>query len=123
MTKRDDANRDLEDRLRTRLTAEVDSIDDATARRLRLARHAALEHIDPPGRRAAVWLPAGAVAATVALLAVAMLARQSGDPIPGVPGELSAQADDLELMVAGEDLELIEELEFFEWLEPAGDSG
>ncbi len=120
MTKRDDRQRNLETRLRARLATEVDDIDDETLRRLRSARRAALDQLDEPEGRAGYWLPAGALAATVAVVAVVLVGRQ-GEVAP--PGDLVAVADDLEIMVAGEDLELIEDLEFFEWLEPEGDSG
>ncbi len=121
MTKRDDRQRDLETRLRARLAREADDIDVDTLRRLRSARHAALDQLDEPAGRVGYWLPAGAMAAAVALVAVVLVGRQDGVPPP--PGELIAVADDLEIMVAGEDLELIEDLEFFEWLLPEGDSG
>ena len=40
MTKRDDRRHDFETRLRARLAADVDDIDDVTLRRLRAGRHA-----------------------------------------------------------------------------------
>ncbi len=123
MTKRDDRQRDFETRLRERLAHEVDDIDGEALRRLQSARRAALDKLDGPTSRAGYWLPAGAVAATVAVFAVVLIGRQGDVAQQAPPGELVARADDLEIMVAGEDLELIEDLEFFEWLDPEGDPG
>jgi hypothetical protein len=94
-------------RLRQQLDRHAEQLDEATASRLRAARTQALER---GGQRNYRWLPVtGLATAAAALLAVLVWQQQAGD-LPGVE-------DDWELVASGEDLELIEELEFYDWLE------
>lgn len=100
--------------LRVRFDAAVDGIDAGTAARLAQARRRALEG---RGRvsRPALWLPAGALAtACLALLVYALVdpgRTQSGAAAP----EQAAPAEvDMELI---SNLELYEDLDFYQWLE------
>jgi hypothetical protein len=94
-------------RLRQQLDRHADQLDEVTASRLRAARRRALE---ANTRRAFRWLPvSGVAAAAAALLAVLVWQQHSGD--------LAAVQEDWDILAAGEELELIEELEFYDWLE------
>lgn len=95
-----------------------DTLDGATASRLNRARQAALGA--RPARR---WASGGRVpalsAAAVGALAVGLwLARENGPPAPSLPPAGAAEsAADLELLLAGDNLEMLEDLEFYTWLD------
>ena len=120
---------ELMDGIRRRLDADVDALDDATLARLGDARRAALAVAARPAARGrwkprlaghgpGDWmLPAGAFASVVAT-AVA-LTLMVGDPGAGIAGEI----DDLEMLTAGEEIELYENLEFYLWLQDREHTG
>jgi hypothetical protein len=103
-----------------RLRASADGLDAATRSRLNQARQRALDELRPR-RRAAPWLWPAAATAAVATLAVSLL----------LPGRLPPAVDDLatpgpavvadlEILLPGEapaDLEMMEDLEFYAWLD------
>jgi len=93
----------------------VAEIDAATRSRLTQARHRALEEVKT--QRADGWrwtlVPAGTLAAT-ALVGWFLI----GNPPPPVPGLQSDSLSDLEILLAEEDLEMLdEEIDFYGWLE------
>jgi len=97
-----------------------EQLDAATLSRLNRARQAALAELErPPAARG--WggrgWPAAAVVA-VGLLAVALWIGR--DPAPGDGPVPEPSAPDLELVLAEDNLELIEELEFYDWLATSG---
>ncbi|MFK8014373.1 MAG: DUF3619 family protein [Gammaproteobacteria bacterium] len=113
--KDDTTDANLTRKLARRLDADAESLDPDVVRRLRLARHAALDQLDAPrhqhyGR----WLAGAAGVAVVALLA-ARLATGPTD-VPSFEYASAEVMSDLELLTDEEDLELLEELEFFRWL-------
>lgn len=94
-------------RLREHLDRLADNVDEPTAARLRAMRSRALA--EKP-RRPQRWVPlTGLATAAAALLAVLVWQHQGAD--------LSGLQEEWELLAAGEELELIEELEFYDWLE------
>lgn len=110
------------------LRDDAEALDAATLSRLNRARQRALAEFDRHQRRPA-WLggrlqPALAVAA-VALLAVALWVGR--EPVAVAPaGQTAADtgplasldaAADLDLVLADESLDLIGELEFYDWLD------
>lgn len=115
--------------IRRRLNEDVDGLDSATVSRLEQARRLALaaaEGSRRPGRRkirlwngpVGDWLvPAGAFASIIATVVALSL-------MVATPGNGGAGAeDDLELLTAGEDLELYENLEFYQWLQDREQTG
>ena len=95
------------DKVRQTLDQHADALDDVTAARLAAIRRNAL---DARPRRAH-WLPAAALSAIAAsVLTVAVLINRNAD-LPGI------DMDALELIAESEDLELIEELDFYDWLD------
>lgn len=111
------------ERIRRRLDEDVAQLDSATLSRLRRAREQALSAAATggktwwrpgflSGRSAGDWLvPAGAFASIVAT-AIA-LSLMVTDP----ENDLARELEDLDLLTAGEELELYENLEFYQWLE------
>lgn len=100
------------------LRERAEQLDAATLSRLNRARQVALAGLDArPSRAVWGWSSAAGVAA-VAALAVALWAGRAPSPVPHAPGAAATTdaATDLELILAEEQLELIEDLEFYEWL-------
>jgi type VI protein secretion system component VasF len=107
--------RELERRSRAAFDESVEAQDAATRSRLARARAGAL---DPLRHRSvagpALWIPAGAAAAA---LVAAMLWQREEAPLATSRIEATAGAlEDLDLMAAGEDFDLLgEEPGFYAW--------
>ena len=128
-TKSQDNDARIIEHIRQRLDEDVEALDDATLSRLRQARRLALAaasqpnrpwwgKIWPGSRPAGDWLvPAGAFASVfaTALALTLMVAEPDNGLVRAV--------DDLELFTVGEDLELYENLEFYQWLEDREQAG
>jgi len=93
----------------------VDGLDAATLSRLNRGRQAALAAARQPARQWLHWMPATGVAAAVLLL----LITQQG---PGDVEVIAAPAADLEILLSEESIEMLEELEFYSWLETEDES-
>lgn len=104
-------NTDSEDafteKIKKGLEQHADAVDELTASRLRAIRKAALSRSTRPGFN---WLPATGLAMAAAALVAVLVWNHAPDGINGLPG-------DAELLSQIEDLELLEELEFYAWLE------
>jgi hypothetical protein len=103
----------------------VERLDAATLSRLNQGRQKALQEIREPGPAGewARWVPAGGLAAA-AVVAVVLW--------QGAPVEHSAPAagtaTDFEIMLSEDSLDMLEDLEFYSWidtanLDPEGDVG
>ena len=73
----------------------------------------------PAGRRpASGWVPALSAAAVGAVAVGLWLARDGRPPAPDLAAVTAADsAADLELLLAGDNLEMLEDLEFYTWLD------
>ncbi len=106
----------------------VEALDGARLSELNRARHRALEELDRSGVN---WwgtmLPAGGAAAlTVALVAVLLLRTETTEV--ELPVEPTSAELDFEMLINEDSLEMLEELEFYSWLDlddvdGAGQSG
>jgi hypothetical protein len=115
----DDDRRNVPDdevakRARALFDESVAELDAATLSRLNRGRHRALDATrgGRAGFRWSPWVPAGGVAAA-AVLAVLVVAGRG----PGVVPVETDQAADLEMILEGEDFEMLEDLEFYTWME------
>ncbi len=90
--------------------ASVDKLDAATLSRLNRGRQAALAEAARPNHVWMSWMPATGVAAAV-LIAVFALRG------PGDIDVISAPASDLEILLGEESIEMLEDLEFYSWLD------
>ena len=88
----------------------VDRLDAATLSRLNRGRQAALAEVSRPREAWLRWIPATGLAAAM-LLAVMVL--QSPAEIDAV----SAPAADLDILLGEESIEMLEDLEFYSWLD------
>jgi hypothetical protein len=85
----------------------VDGLDAATLSRLNRGRQAALAEAGQPGREWLRWMPATGAAAAAMLLAIALQG----------PGDVDVMsAPDLDIVLSEESIEMLEELEFYSWL-------
>jgi hypothetical protein len=109
----------FEERTRRAFDESVDALDAATLSRLNRARRAALAGQDRAGAFAG-WRPVAAAAA-VATLAVALWLGQAPERPAAEPGVAVAvapeEAEDLEIVLQDEDLDMLAELEFYAWLD------
>lgn len=91
------------------LDQQSESLDGETLSRLNRARQAAIQQADKKHSRR-MWLPASGLA-TAALLASLFLFRP--DDIDMIQ---NGNMDEIELIASSEQLELLEQLEFYQWL-------
>ena len=107
-------------RAREVFDASVDALDDDTRARLSRARFAAVAATERRARPSpwVRWVPAVAVASTAV---VAVLLWRAPDPptaTTAATAEADASLEAVEVLPAGEDLDLVEnDLEFYEWLD------
>ena len=93
--------------------ASVDGLDGQTLSQLNRNRHEALEQA--AGRRTIAWtqwVPATGVAAA----AVVAVAVWNSEPSLA-PSDAPSTASDFEIILEVDDLEMLEELEFYSWIE------
>lgn len=107
----------LEEQIRQSLDESVSALPAEVRSKLTQARHNALAQMQRKPRALSTWLvPAGGIAAVVLALGLWL-----HTPVPTLPETVAVV--DLELLLADESLELVEELEFFIWLEGETDAG
>ncbi len=90
----------------------VDGLDGATRSRLNRGRQAALSEVAIGPRRVSQWVPAGGVAAAAIALMVVWNGAEQVD-IPQAP----EVATDMEILLNEDSLEMIEDLEFYSWID------
>lgn len=92
--------------------ASVDGLDGETRSRLNRGRQAALAEVKSGSRRWTQWAPAGGLTAA----AVVALIVWTGNPqIERLPEY--AEVTDMEILLTEESLEMIEDLEFYSWID------
>ena len=103
--------------VRTQLDDDARDLDAATASRLNRGRQHALDLGLARPRARPGFLPYALAASIVAVLALTVILRvpERAEPMPAAAAPSSA--DDLELLAGSEELEMIENLEFYAWLE------
>jgi hypothetical protein len=112
--------RDFEERTKLLFDESVAALDGQTRSKLTQARYRALEELAERTRPAwgRSWVPAG-VAAAVVLLSLTLWQGQMEPLTQG--GFDVAAVTDFELLLGEEELDMIEELEFYAWLEEQGE--
>jgi len=102
----------LAERAKRRFDESVAGLDGETRSRLNRARHAALAELGTPRPAWSVWLPAGGIA-TAAIVAVMFWSAGPPDPLTDAP----AVVTDMEILLTEDSLEMLEELEFYSWMD------
>ncbi|MFQ5644573.1 MAG: hypothetical protein ACE5FQ_12885 [Thiogranum sp.] len=103
----EDRENDFTGKVRRVLDSHADALDERTVARLQAMRRAALAR---PVRPGIGWLPATGMAVAAAALVAVLVWNQMPGGSNGLPG-------DEELLSQMENLELLEELDFYAWLE------
>jgi hypothetical protein len=108
----------FEQRAAQLLRDSATSLDGQTRSQLNRARQAALDELPAaprPGSSGYGWAIAGVAA--VAVLTAVLLSNRPTVRSPVPLAEVPTAAVDLDLLMAEEELEMLEDLEFFAWLE------
>ena len=107
-----DPNAEFEKRSKAVFDDSVENLPGDIRSRLTQARHQALAEAGGRGLSRRAWIPAAAVAGAAALTAVIVVPQinrsQRTEPFA---------SDDVALLLNGEDLALIEDIEFYAWLD------
>lgn len=99
------------------LRRSAEDLDAATASRLNRARQAALGEM-PGRRRGSGWLVPALSTAAVGALAVGLWLNRGPDgDLPAAATPAVASAADMDLLLAADSLEMLEDLEFYAWLD------
>ena len=108
----------FEKQLKETFDESVDSLDGATLSKLNRGRHEALAQLQKPRQQWSRWMPAtGAVA--VILVAVVVLQTPSAiDDVAGI-----ATVTDMEILLGEDSIEVLEDLEFYSWIDMAEAEG
>ena len=112
MNDKHDSRRDqaLQQSMVDALDQSIEHLDAHTLSRLNQARHKALEYADRPRLLSSQWLKA----ATFAVLLVTIVNGWLFFSTPQIQQQLDS--DDLELLLASDDYELVQELDFIAWM-------
>ena len=92
----------------------VDKLDAATLSRLNQGRHRALAELDREASSQGVWLRWVPVTGVAAAALVTVMVMNSQAPV-----EQPVTASDFEMLLEEDNLEMLDELEFYTWLELA----
>jgi len=91
------------------LDESIEHLDGHTLSRLNQARHRALAQTEKPHFFNAQWIKAGAIAAVIITLVNGWMMFSS-------PSIQQMNTDGFELVIANEDFELMQELDFIAWM-------
>lgn len=118
MDKQHPSDEQLQQLMRDAIEQRTESLDAATQSKLNQARQRALDELDTGRSRSFGTLPlAGATAAAVVIAVVIATRVDFGPQGSSAPAMAEVAADDFELLLAGDDLDMIEDYEFYEVLE------
>jgi len=122
----DKDQRDLQGRARAAYQRESGAVQQEIRERLALARREALAAASPRasgfGGGMPVWLPIGATAVAVATLALVLTQRNHEGDYAEL-AQTAPTAEDMEILLGDEDFELLDNLDFYLWLEEQADAG
>ena len=104
------------DSLSRELQERRDGFDAATVSRLNQARQTALQQLDQPRTTLPGWVPAGVAASLILTVALVSFSTLQPGAIE-VPQKAAPDLPNLDLMLAETELEMLEEMDFYLWLE------
>lgn len=108
----------FEKKAKAEFDESVDALDAATLSTLNRSRHEALAELRRPRHQWSGWMPATGVAAAV-LVAVVLL--QSPTAVRDLNG--TTAATDMEILLGEDSIEMLEDLEFYSWIDMAETDG
>lgn len=107
-----DPNAEFEKRTKAAFDDSVEKLPGDIRSRLTQARHQALAETGARALSRRVWIPAAAFAGAAALAAVIVVPQMKRSQ-----GTEPFASDDVALLLNGEDLALLEDIEFYAWLD------
>lgn len=114
----DDPKTPLEQRSKVLFDESVEALPAHIRSRLTQARHRAVEQA-PGSISRRIWLPAAGLTAAAVAAVVVIAPRVTNER--SIP-ESFAAADDMAMLLNDDDLELIENMEFYAWMEDGMDA-
>jgi hypothetical protein len=108
----------FEKRAKATFDESVEGLDAATLSKLNRSRHAALAELQRPRRQWSRWMPATGIAAA-ALIAIVML--QTPSLVDDVNAPMAVT--DMEILLGEDSIEMLEDLEFYSWIDIAEAEG
>jgi hypothetical protein len=110
---------ELERKARALFEDSVERLDAHTRSKLTQARNRALDEVSKGGvRRRWIWAPAGGLA----LAAIVAVVLSTGGPRSSAESGATA-LEDLDIVADSENLEMLEDVEFYMWLDDATPDG
>jgi hypothetical protein len=105
---------ELANKARELFDESVQALDGETASKLNRARHEALKQLQPKARQTPWlhWAPAAGVAAAAVIAVIVLDGRRPIDDLTSLPA-----ASDFELLLNEDSFEMLEELEFYSWID------
>ncbi len=113
----DNEQKEFERRTRELFDSEVAGLDAATRSKLNRARQRALTELDRPAASLLRAPLPQAAAATLAVAAIGGLLFLRGGAVLEEPIPEITAVSDIEILLAEDDIEFLEEIEFYAWLE------
>ncbi|MGB5489540.1 MAG: hypothetical protein WBM76_01810 [Woeseiaceae bacterium] len=104
----------FENKMKDAFDESVDALDAATLSKLNQGRHAALAQLHGPRQRWSRWMPATGAVAAILVAVVIMQSPTAVDDAAGV-----TTVTDMEILLGEDSLEMLEELEFYSWIDIA----
>lgn len=100
------------------------TIDSASSARLAAARREAVDAMEgQQPLNAARWMPLAGAAVAASLVAIVLLPAGPGNDVQlPMNGGIFDNPTDIELLLEGDGLEMIEDLEFYSWIESNADA-
>lgn len=96
----------------------VEALDGATLSRLNQGRHAALAQLGRPRHQWSRWMPATGAVAAILVAVVVLQTPTAIDDVAAVP-----TVTDMEILLGEDSIEMLEELEFYSWIDLAESEG
>lgn len=96
--------------------ASVDRLDAATLSQLNRGRHRALAELRTTSGGWLRWVPAAGFATAALVVAMVIL------PGPADIGSVPAAVTDMEILLGEDSIEMLEDLEFYSWIDMADES-
>ncbi|MFL6578396.1 MAG: hypothetical protein ACJ8MR_17360 [Povalibacter sp.] len=113
-----DPDENFEKRTKALFDDSVESVNGNIRSRLTQARHQALEEASKQRISRRIWIPLAGMATAAAVTALVVLPQMHQKR--GAP-EAFASADDMAILLNSEDLEMLEDMEFYAWLDSDAD--
>ena len=108
----------FEKKLKAAFDESVDALDAATLSKLNRSRHEALAELQRPRQKWSAWAPATGAAAAVL---VTVLLLQSPQVVNDLNGP--SAVTDMEILLGEDSIEMLEDLEFYSWLDTVDADG